>query len=645
MLTIIYYIKYIVFMISQYKAYKIGRYIRQTLTMTLAASAVVSIYPYGVLQVSAQQAEDLKEKSEEAAEMLENIFDGQYESILEEVKTLVKENGWDYELTMMSFYDNENPFKTMDYTKLIAAYATIKALAEKDSSIMLHHMLTDVEFISYTYEEEEFEDGARYGVITLQGKDPEYIFEYFGLSMDDKIYYNNMSVQDLFESKQKAIENAIYGVKLAQNLYIATRGNITTTSSAEQEEVLNYLAETGVSSERKNLIITAMTLLGEVPYEWGGKPDHAGMDTTWWLFDESGRQKGLDCSGFVQWAFMTAGYTENITDNLLSTSSTVNSFEKIDEDELEPGDLGLFNSGNLSSNHVGIYLGDGKWIHCSSSRNTVVIAEDIDFNVFVRVIDAEEKEDEPEMTISVGDHEEAMEKDTDKEKEDKSDEASNESSQEEVKAEEKEDKPDGASNESGQEEAKAGEKEEQKENQPQENGQESEKAEDKKPEEDSPEAPPAEEETEIVIDDITTEDTGVYMLDNGQIVTEDDIYLLAQLVSHEARGQGVNGWAAVAEVVINRANSSLFPNTISEVIYQNGQFSGVSKISSITPSENIIDIVRDVVKGDIRIFNNSQVLYFRNPKTTTGVDASTPLDWGTHTWYTSVGAHAFYTQD
>ena len=624
---------------KQYTAYKIGAAIRKTLLMTITASATVSLYPGRMIQVSADQAEELKQKAEEAAEMLETNFDSQYNNILEDVKKLTKEKGWDYELTMMSFYDNENPFKSMDYTKLIAAYTTVKALAEKDSSILLHHMLTDVELITYTYEEETFDDGAKYGVITLEGKEPEYIFEYFGLSMDDKIYYNDMSVKDVYESKQKAIENAIFGVNLAQNLYIATRGNITVTSAADQEAVLNYLIENGISAERRNLIITAMTLLGQVPYEWGGKPDHAGMDTSWWLFDESGRQKGLDCSGYVQWAFMTAGYSQEITDKLLSTTSTVGSFEKIDKDELMPGDLGLFNDGYLSSNHVGIYVGDGKWIHCSSTKNTVVIAEDVGFNVFVRVIDDQTREN---MQITSEDSAENNEEKTSEEMDETSTNGTS------------------TSGTSASEEAVSETPE--PESQPEQTETDNTDPVNTEPDAASEEHPDNSEEENIDVDsenvpnEQETNDTGtnnnntsaqegVYVLKNGQTVTEEDIYLLAQLVTHEARGEGVNGWAAVAEVVMNRVYSDLFPNTISDVVFQNGQFSGVSSIRSITPSDNLLDIVRDVVKGDMKIFDNGQVLYFRNPKTTSGIDASSPVDWGRHRWYTSIGAHAFYTQN
>lgn len=52
----------------------------------------------------------------------------------------------------------------------------------------------------------------------------------------------------------------------------------------------------------------------------------------------------------------------------------------------------------------------------------------------------------------------------------------------------------------------------------------------------------------------------------------DDAYLLACLVTCEAGNQSYEGKLAVANVVLNRVASSRFPNTISGVIYQSGQF-------------------------------------------------------------------------
>lgn len=59
-------------------------------------------------------------------------------------------------------------------------------------------------------------------------------------------------------------------------------------------------------------------------------------------------------------------------------------------------------------------------------------------------------------------------------------------------------------------------------------------------------------------------------------VSTDMANLLARLIYAEARGESYTGQVAVGAVVLNRVESSEFPNTIAGVIYQKGQFSSVT---------------------------------------------------------------------
>ena len=52
-----------------------------------------------------------------------------------------------------------------------------------------------------------------------------------------------------------------------------------------------------------------------------------------------------------------------------------------------------------------------------------------------------------------------------------------------------------------------------------------------------------------------------------------DIQLMARAINGEARGEPYEGQVAVGAVVMNRINSSSYPDTMEEVIYQSGQFS------------------------------------------------------------------------
>ncbi len=79
---------------------------------------------------------------------------------------------------------------------------------------------------------------------------------------------------------------------------------------------------------------------------------------------------GFDCSGFVGYLFKT-----NLNLNLPRTSKDMSQVgDKIDKDELKPGDLLFFKTVKRSISHVGIYVGDGKFIHSPWHGSSVEVA-------------------------------------------------------------------------------------------------------------------------------------------------------------------------------------------------------------------------------------------------------------------------------
>lgn len=78
----------------------------------------------------------------------------------------------------------------------------------------------------------------------------------------------------------------------------------------------------------------------------------------------------------------------------------------------------------------------------------------------------------------------------------------------------------------------------------------------------------------------STKDQSLQKIKNCQLTeepayTEDQLRLMSAIIFCEAGAESYNGKVAVGIVVMNRVNSDLFPNSISEVIYQKGQFSPV----------------------------------------------------------------------
>lgn len=113
---------------------------------------------------------------------------------------------------------------------------------------------------------------------------------------------------------------------------------------------------------------------------------------------------------------------------------------------------------------------------------------------------------------------------------------------------------------------------------------------------------------------------------------EGDRYLLANLIYCEAGGEPYNGQVAVGSVVMNRVLSSVYPNTVTGVIYQSGQFSPVASgrlalaLAEGRATSSCYQAADEVMRGTTNVGN---CVYFRTP-----IDGVTPK-------YT-IGGHIFY---
>ncbi len=152
-------------------------------------------------------------------------------------------------------------------------------------------------------------------------------------------------------------------------------------SDATAKDVLASLPD-NLSAERKAVIKAACSLVGKVNYFWGGKSAVIGWDSEWGkmkLVTAEGsrstgsmRPFGLDCSGFVTWSFINAGFSASDIGH--GTKSQVAKGTRISLSSAQAGDLAFYND----ISHVGIVAGKDASgnvlvIHCSSGANNVVI--------------------------------------------------------------------------------------------------------------------------------------------------------------------------------------------------------------------------------------------------------------------------------
>lgn len=95
-------------------------------------------------------------------------------------------------------------------------------------------------------------------------------------------------------------------------------------------------------------------------------------------------------------------------------------------------------------------------------------------------------------------------------------------------------------------------------------------------------------------------------------INEIDLYWMARIISAESKGEPQQGQIAVGNVVLNRVYSNEFPNTIEEVIFQNGQFCPVRNGSIHNePTERAIESAKMVLMNE-RVLS-IDVLFFYNP--------------------------------
>lgn len=108
----------------------------------------------------------------------------------------------------------------------------------------------------------------------------------------------------------------------------------------------------GWQARAHEILMSAFSLTG-VKYKWGG----------------SSPETGFDCSGFVRYVFQQAA---NLT--LPHGARALSQLgQKIPLDQLRPGDLVFFNTLKSAFSHVGIYVGDGRFIHAPSSGGGIHI--------------------------------------------------------------------------------------------------------------------------------------------------------------------------------------------------------------------------------------------------------------------------------
>ena len=152
-----------------------------------------------------------------------------------------------------------------------------------------------------------------------------------------------------------------------------------------------------LAMERRMVVTYALALVNKVDYFWGGKSLVLGWDDRWGELtevtaegsDTTGTEQpyGLDCSGFVDWAFYNASGGEYVIGQGGGAIEQHANCVDIEWDEVQPGDLLFY----PEDEHVGIaagrdWLGRLLVVHCASGTNGVAISRRTGFEIAARPV-------------------------------------------------------------------------------------------------------------------------------------------------------------------------------------------------------------------------------------------------------------------
>ena len=150
------------------------------------------------------------------------------------------------------------------------------------------------------------------------------------------------------------IDNGWYKIKTSSGTvgYVSSEYMVTCKDSAgSRGDGTTAVATTSNSSMGQEVVAYAKQFMG-VPYVYGGNGPNS-----------------FDCSGFTSYIYRHFGYRLNRTASTQLSNGTA-----VSKSELQPGDLVFFRyNTSYPASHVGIYIGNGQFIHASTNKYQVQI--------------------------------------------------------------------------------------------------------------------------------------------------------------------------------------------------------------------------------------------------------------------------------
>ena len=212
----------------------------------------------------------------------------------------------------------------------------------------------------------------------------------------EKDLYIQITSKDALEQSSsyhfsKRQMDALYEL-LSQKILLSGLIQNASFVSSDIKAVMQSLPE-NLELDRKSVVEKALSLVGKVNYFWGGKSLTLGWDDNWGVLRKvtaegspttgTYRLYGLDCSGFIDWAFFNASSGEYVISKGGGVAAQRANCIEISLENAQVGDLVFYED----NSHAGIICGRDDnggllIVHCTSGNtNTVVITNSTGFAI------------------------------------------------------------------------------------------------------------------------------------------------------------------------------------------------------------------------------------------------------------------------
>jgi len=172
-----------------------------------------------------------------------------------------------------------------------------------------------------------------------------------GVSVEEIKQLNHLQSHRLQIGQKLFFKNPVSSLEDEEEMGDGDQEVEVPTANGGEEPRASESLEKWTNSEERNLFVrVAKTFLG-VPYRWGGAT-----------------MRGIDCSAFVKKVYEIFGVALPRTAREQSCVG-----RPIGKDELEEGDLVFFQTQRARRTHVGIYIGNGEFVHASSWNKEVKV--------------------------------------------------------------------------------------------------------------------------------------------------------------------------------------------------------------------------------------------------------------------------------